>query len=346
LEYSLSRLPAWEGENLKILIIGGTRFLGHAVSVEALLRGHEVTLFHRGQSSVTGVGGSETILGDRDGGMGALGNRNWDAVIDTCGYVPRVVRQSVQALADHASHYLFVSTISVYAPGIVAGADESAPLAVLDDDGAEEITGDTYGGLKVLCEREVASRFPTEGAKARGLLLRPGFIVGPRDYSWRFPYWVGKLRTAETVVYPGNGQELLQLIDVRDVAQFIVSSVESSRCGIFNATGPSTPLPWSEFLSLASGALGAEPTLLPASLELLDSSNISAGEFPLFVDGDGQALMQVSVARARAAGLGYRPMAETVRETAIWLENNPPEERPAAWPKPESESRLLATLGH
>jgi len=196
---------------MRILVIGGTRFAGHHFSRFALEAGHELTLFNRGESDPGAFPDAEHVQGDRDGGLEPLRGRAFDSVVAFCGYIPWVVPQSVELLAPTCEHYLFVSSISVYDESkIQANFDETAPTRDLEDPTVEEITGDTYGGLKVLCEREVQRRFTD-----RSLVVRPGLIVGPLDRSDRFMYWVRRISRGGEVLSPGRPDRPVQVIDAR-----------------------------------------------------------------------------------------------------------------------------------
>ncbi len=204
---------------MRILVIGGTRLVGRHLVQAAQARGHEVTLFNRGTTNPGLFPDVEHLTGDRDGGLDALGveaGRTWDAVVDTCGYVPRVVRSSARLLAQAAAHYTFISSLSVYAEDATAGQDEEGRLAALADPTVEEITDETYGGLKVLCEREVTEAFPH-----RALILRCGLIVGPHDYTDRFPYWVDRVARGGEVLAPDPPEYRIQVIDARDLGRWI-----------------------------------------------------------------------------------------------------------------------------
>src|SRR5947209_2314124 len=182
----------------KILIIGGTRFMGYFATAYALERGHSVTLFNRGKSNPDAFPSAENLRGDRDTEVNVLRGRGWDAVIDTSGYVPRVVRKSAELLKDAVGRYVFISSVSVYTDIMAPGADESLPLRTLTDPTVEEITGETYGGLKVLCEQVVENTLP-----GRALIVRPGLIIGPRDPTDRFDYWVRRVAQGGEVLVPG-----------------------------------------------------------------------------------------------------------------------------------------------
>ena len=184
---------------MNLLILGGTVFLGRHLVEAALARGHAVTLFNRGQHNPDLFPEVERLRGDRDGDLQALEGRRWDAVVDTCGYVPRVVRASAEMLAPNVDHYTFISSISVYADTSKPGIDEQAPVGTLDDPTTEEVTGESYGPLKALCEQAAEAAMP-----GRVLNIRPGLIVGPHDPTDRFTYWVRRVAEGGEVLAPGN----------------------------------------------------------------------------------------------------------------------------------------------
>jgi 2'-hydroxyisoflavone reductase len=218
---------------MKLLVIGGTHFVGRHAVEHAVQRGHEVTVFHRGESEPgDGFPDIEHVHGDRDGGLSALEGRAWDAALDTCGYVPRVVRQSVRLPGLMAGHYTFVSSLSVYPEDVEPGAAEATPGHGPPFPDTEEITDDSYGPLKVACELEVQAAFG-----GRGLIVRPGFIVGPHDPIDRFPYWVRRAAMGGEMLAPEPADLRVQLIDVRDLAAFVVKHVEAGTGDVFNVTG-------------------------------------------------------------------------------------------------------------
>jgi uncharacterized protein YbjT (DUF2867 family) len=249
---------------MKVLVIGGTRFLGRHL-VEALLaRHHEITLFNRGRTAPGLFADVEEIHGDRELDLERLAGRRWDAVIDTCGYLPRVVRAACEALHGAVERYVFVSSISVYARFDAAQLDEDAPLAALDDPLVEDVAAH-YGALKAACEREVQAAF---GANA--LLVRPGLIVGPFDPTGRFTYWPQRLAAGGEILAPGQPGDPVQFIDVRDLAEWIVRALTRGPGGAYNATGPATP--W-HFRRVsfglhqgAGGGAGADPDLVQRAL--------------------------------------------------------------------------------
>ncbi|MEJ2748717.1 MAG: NAD-dependent epimerase/dehydratase family protein [Anaerolineae bacterium] len=218
---------------MKLLVLGGTRFLGRAIVAAAVGAGHEVTLFNRGQSNPDLFPDLEKLRGDRDGGLAPLQGRRWEAVIDTCGYVPRVVRASAELLATAVDHYTFISTISVYADFTTIGIDEQSPVGTIADETVEEITGDTYGPLKVLCEQAV-----DKAMGMRSLHVRCGLIVGPHDPTDRFTYWPVRVARGGEVLAPGSPAQVVQFIDVRDVAEWAIQATEQRLTGPYNVTGP------------------------------------------------------------------------------------------------------------
>src|SRR5690606_2480891 len=249
---------------MKLLIIGGTRFVGRALVDSALARGHEVTLFNRGQSNPGLYPQVETIVGDRTGDLSALSSRSWDAVIDTCGYVPRIVRNMAETLSGNVGHYTFISSISVYRDFTQAGIDEAYPVGTVEDETVEEITGETYGPLKALCEQAVAEVFP-----GRALNIRPGLIVGPHDGSDRFNYWPYRVARGGEVLAPGNPDASAQIIDVRDLGDWTLDMAERQATGVYNATGPEQPFTISHVLESCREVTNSDATFTWVSDEFL-----------------------------------------------------------------------------
>jgi 2'-hydroxyisoflavone reductase len=288
---------------VKLLVLGGTQFVGRACVEAALALGHAVTLFHRGRTNPDLFPAAEHVHGDRDGGLEPLAGRTWDACLDTCGYVPRVVAQSVDLLHDAVGRYAFVSTISVYAD-FREPAVEGGRLAELDDPTGEEITGGTYGGLKVLCEREVERAFGE-----RSLVVRPGFVVGAHDPTGRFTYWVHRAAAGGEMLVPASLAQALQFVDARDLADFTLGALIDGRSGAFNVTGP---VPQVTMLDVVAAAGGAAPVVVDDAF--LAGRELDFRALPLwFHDPDLQELMRTEVSRALAAGLTFRPLGDTVR---------------------------------
>jgi 2'-hydroxyisoflavone reductase len=333
---------------MKLLILGGTVFLGRHIVEAALARGHEVTLFNRGRHGAELFPGVERLHGDRDSGAAGLSElrgRAWDAAVDTSGYVPRVVRESAGLLADAVGHYTFISSISVYADLSAPGADETAPVQALADPSVEEVTGETYGPLKALCERAVEEALP-----GRALVIRPGLIVGPHDPTDRFTYWPARVARGGTVLAPGRPGWVTQFIDVRDLADWTVHMVEHRRTGTYNATGPEAPLPFGQLLeaSEAAAANGARVEWVSEQF-LLDQGVQPWSDLPLWIpelDPSMAGFSQVDCTRAIVAGLRFRPLAQTVRDTLAWHTTRPADQPLRAGLAPEREAELLRVWEH
>jgi len=325
---------------MRILILGGTVFLGRALVDQALQRGHQLTLFNRGQSNPGLYPQVERLTGDRKVDLSALQGRRWEAVIDTCGYLPRVVAASALALAGSVEHYTFISTESVYASPLLPGLDESAPLGVLPDESVEEITGETYGPLKALCEQAVESALP-----GRTLVVRPGLIVGPHDLSDRFTYWPYRVALGGRVLAPGRPERGVQFIDVRDLASWIIRLVESRQTGIFNADGLPETISMGALLEVCKVASGSDARFIWASDEFLVEKEVGAWmELPLWIpetDPDAAGFFTIRVDKAQAAGLVYRPLLETVLDTLAWVRTRPADYAWRAGLSREREAQLL-----
>lgn len=302
---------------MRLLVLGGTVFLGKHIVEAALAAGHQVTLFNRGRTNAdtfAGRAGVETIHGDRDGGLAALGTGTWDAVIDTSGYLPRVVGDSARTLAGRVERYLFISTVSVYADPPSAGIDEDSPLARLANPSVEVVNGETYGGLKVLCEEAVRA---AQGERA--LIVRPGLIVGPDDPTDRFSYWPLRAAQGGRILAPGGPAAPTQLIDVRDLAAWTIRLLAAGRAGVFNATGPATPIGLGELLAICLRATGGEGELVWMDEAFLLAQGVAPfTELPCWVPTAGAGLMRATIDRALAAGLQLRPLEETARDTLAW----------------------------
>jgi len=325
---------------MKLLIIGGTRFLGRALAEAALAAGHELTLFNRGQSNPGLFPDVEELHGDRDGGLGVLADQQWDAVIDTCGYVPRIVRASAEFLKDAADRYAFVSSISAYAGFATVGMDENAPLGTMEDETVEEITNETYGPLKVLCEKAVSEVMGEE----RALHIRAGLIVGPYDLSDRFTYWPYRLAKGGDVLAPGSPDAPVQIIDVRDLAEWIIRAVEAGLSGPYNATGPDYRLSMGQVLDTCRTVSGSDANLIWVSDEFLQENEVGAYvEMPLWVPAGEEyaGFDTVNCQKAIGDGLVFRPLADTVRDTLAWLQTRPSDYQWRGGLKPERETELL-----
>lgn len=322
---------------MRLLLLGGTRFVGRHVVELALAGGHEVSLFTRGKTNADLFPQVEHLHGDREtGDYEALKGKTWDAVIDTCGYVPRAVRQAGEVLKDAVDRYLFISTISVYDDGMPAGADETAPLKKLTDEATEEVTGETYGGLKVLCELAAQSIFAE-----RAIIVRPGMIVGQYDPTDRFTYWVKRISQGGEVLVPGHAQRPVQMIDGKDLGAFQLKLLQDGTLGVYNATGATQPFAWGDWVGGMRDALGSDATFTWVDDAWLEEQQVNGMQLPFWVPEQYAGVFAVSVQRAVAAGLTFRPFADTVRDTLAFEQTLPADQPRRAGLDPAREAELL-----
>jgi 2'-hydroxyisoflavone reductase len=322
-------------ELMRILVLGGTQFLGrHAVEI-ALARGHELTLFNRGQTRPDLHAGVEKLRGDRDGNLDALAGRTFDAVIDTSGYVPRIVERTLAALPD-VGHYTFVSSISVYAD-LSAPPTELSPVAELDE--PTEEWREHYGALKADCEDVVRERFP--GA----FIPRPGLIVGPWDPTGRFTYWPQRIAEGGQVLAPSPRGASFQVIDVRDLAAWIVHAAESSLSGTFNAVD--RPTPRGDAFDTIRRVTGSDAEFEWVEPDFLAANDVGEWmELPLWLYADEHAgMLSIDPKAAFEAGLTTRPLEETTRDTLAWVRRgDAPDEPPAGLGRAKERQVLDAWL--
>lgn len=303
---------------MNILIIGGTIFLGRHIVDVAIRRGHTPTIFHRGKHNPHLFPDVEKLYGDRRSNVTALRGRVWDAVIDTCGYIQQDIRTVGATLKDATEHYTYVSSISVYNDMSPRSIAEDASVGVLENPDTEEITGETYGPLKALCERTAEEYFP-----GKTCVVRPGLIVGPDDFTNRFAYWPRRVARGGDMLAPGNPDQPVQFIDVRDLAEWIVLMTEQRTTGIFNATGPEHQLTMEQFLETCRTALN--PQTRPVWMDdtfLLERGVAPFTELPLWVPADSAGIHMVDCSRAIDAGLRFRPAEEIIRDTWAWDQAN------------------------
>lgn len=335
----------------RLLFLGGTGFLGPHTVQYALARGHTVTLFNRGSRNEAMFPELEELRGDRDPKIGdgqkALGQavaagRTWDAVIDTSGYVPRIVRASAELLKPAAKHYVFVSSISAYADARPSGITEGAALATIADPASEDV-GASYGALKALCEQAAESVFP-----GRTTNVRPGFIVGPKDTSNRFAYWPARTAKGGKLLAPPP-KDPIQVIDVRDLAEFLVHCAERETMGVFNAVGPDRVLTMGELLDACNEVTGAKAEFVCADGAFLDAQK--ANELPIWTQPGSEfgGFGAVSNQKAIAAGLTFRPLLDTVRVTWEWWSGIADAAKAPMWDSartgrltPEREAEVIA----
>jgi 2'-hydroxyisoflavone reductase len=303
---------------MKILLLGGTKFLGRHIIDAALARGHEVTLFNRGRTNPGLFPQVETLIGDRDGDLDALKGRRWDRAIDTSGRLPRIVKASATLLSDAVDHYSFLSSVAVYEDRSAADVHEDSPVARLTDESSEDVVAD-YAALKALCEREVEAAMP-----GRALNVRAGLLVGPWDDTARFTYWPWRIARGGEVLAPGRPDQPVQFIHARDLADWIILMSEEGRTGTFNATGPEQPLTLAQFLEACRLSTGGDARFIWVDEDfLLEREVIAFTEMPLWLREGRDGLLAMNVEKARAAGLAFRPLAETIRETLDWHESLP-----------------------
>ena len=323
---------------MRILVIGGTLFVGRWLVESALARGHEVTIFHRGQTLPGLFPRAEEIRGDRATDLARLDGRRWDAVVDTCGFRSDIVRASVERLRDRVGHYTFISSLSVLADPIPAHAGETAPLAVLPAGVEDEDDIETYGARKARCERAAEEAMP-----GRVLNLRPGLIVGPYDYVDRFAYWLRRVAKGGDVLCPGRAERLVELIDVRDLMDWNLDLLERGVTGVFNATGPDRPLTFGEVLETARAVSKSDARLVWVDDDFLVANQVGAfGEMPFWLpEKDNPTFFSIDCRKAFASGLRFRPLAETIADTLAWDRAR----HPGQEPEPQRRLKFLGQVG-
>jgi 2'-hydroxyisoflavone reductase len=331
---------------LSVLVLGGTSFLGPCIVRSALARGHGVTLFNRGKTNPGLFPELETLKGDRNtGDLAALQGRKFDAIVDTSGYVPGHVEATAELFADHAQHYTFISSISVY-PEFGSSAkelDETASLASTTPDVVDKVktireSMPYYGAMKALCEQAAEQAMPGRVAN-----LRAGLIVGPDDPSDRFTWWPVRIDRGGKVLAPGDQDARVQMIDVRDLGDWIVHCFEQKVAGVYNAVGFDGVLTMAELLAGCKCATSTPCELVWASEDFLTENEVGPWmEMPLWLPRAGRTYAKNE--RARAQGLKFRPVADTIRDTLAWAKESPRRfERTGL--KPEKEAMLLEKLG-
>ena len=309
--------------SLNILILGGTGFIGPHMVIEALRRGHNVSLFNRGRTNSALFPDLELYVGDRDSGLDALKGHSWDAVVDNSGYVPRHVADSARLLSSAASHYLYISSISAYADFGRAN-DENSPLATMDDETVEEITGETYGPLKALCEKRAAAEINAGDLT----ILRPTYVCGPGDHTDRFTWWPARTMRGGDMLWPGTRADKIQIIDVRDLANFVVDSLEQKITGIYNMVTPAGGYLMGELHDDCLAITASDMNAVWVSGKFIDDNKLAEGRsIPIWSspDGDSGKVAFVNGEKAVAAGLRNRPIRETARDALAWWKTLPEE---------------------
>ncbi len=315
---------------MKILIIGGTKFFGRHLIDATLDNGHEVTIFHRGNHQLENAENIEEIFGDRYSDLEKLNGKSWDAVIDTCGYLPQMVELSAEFLKESVGKYVFISSVSAYGDFSKIGFDENTKLAELTAEQEKEfaeidpkgelngmILGEMYGALKVLCEEAVHKHF---GENA--LIIRPGLIVGKYDFTDRWTYWVMRVAKGGKVLAPGNPESFVQFIDAEDLAKWTMYMVENNESGIYNATGKPQVMTFGEMLGEIKDATTSNAEFVWVDEEFLSNENVAPwSDMPLYLpasDLEIKGFLTANVDKAIKKGLKFRPLQETITETYNW----------------------------
>ena len=324
---------------MRILIIGGTAFVGRHIAQAATDQGHELTLFHRGKTGCELFPGASHLTGDRDEGLSALADGSWDATLDMCAYFPRQVRSLAAALGGRGGRYVLISSVSAYSASVPRNYDESGPLADIEDPEATEVTNENYGGLKVACEQVAAELFGPETT-----IIRPTYVIGQFDRSHRFTWWVDRLARGGTVLAPGSPDDPIQVIDAADMGIWTISMLENSVTGTFHAVSPEPPYGFGQMLEEIAAEVappGTELTWVPS--EFLLAAGLDGAALPLWAEGesDGANMSTANPAAAFAAGLAPRPLRQTVAD--IQAEDRVPSgSPPGIGISPEREAEVLA----
>jgi 2'-hydroxyisoflavone reductase len=345
-----SGASAGKPKPMRLLILGGTGFIGPHQVRYALERGHHVTIFNRGKEHVQWPGPVEELLGDRNtGDLKSLEGGEWDVCIDNPTTLPFWVRDAGKVLKGRVKHYIFISTISVYAENKTPNADESAAVAPYtgSDAMAETLetlhkTGELYGPLKALSEQEAEKQFP-----GHTTIIRPGLIVGPGDETDRFTYWPVRLSKGGEVLAPGDGSDPTQIIDARDLAAWTIRMAEARKIGTFNATGPAKPLVMRDLLGGVKAGIHSDAKLEWVPTDFLEAEKVEMwSDMPAWIPGRGEmaGFGQRNIQRALAAGLTFRPLTQTAADTLVWFKEQPAErqEKMHAGIQPEREKQVLA----
>jgi len=334
---------------MKILIIGGTIFLGRHLVEAALERGHEITMFNRGLHNAGVYPQVEKLRGNRASDLSALQGKSWDAVIDTCGYVPNVVRKSAEFLRAAVEHYTFISSCSVYGDFDPNGSDETSPVAKITNEQVAEAErletgdratavnyGEAYGGLKFLCERAAEDVMPN-----RVLNVRAGLIVGKYDSVERFTYWVKRVAQGGRVLAPGSRARRVRVIDARDLAEWIIE-MANRRAGTYNATGAEDGLTFEKMLGEIRRVSNSDAEFVWANEGFLKEQSVEAwSEMPLWLPEKYNGIFEVKNDKAIADGLKFRPLAETIKDVLSDIAMHPPDKKLRAGIEAEREKELL-----
>lgn len=321
----LGRAVGAEAEAKSLLILGGTGFIGPHLTDAALARGWRVTHFNRGKRDPDGVPGVETLIGDRKGQLDSLRGRKWDAVIDDTGYIPKFCKMSADLLGPNVGHAVFVSSISAYAD-FLQPRDESAPTGILKDPLVEQVTNETYGPMKAACERATLEAF-----SGRSCVVRPGYIVGPKDGNDRFPFWPVRYARGGEMLVPGTPDDPIQIIDARDLAAWMLSLVEARATGIYNAVSPARMFAMRDLMDACKRTVPEAQTRLTWVPEEFLTQHWTKDEMGVPpwapMKGDEPGFSLTPGERAKQTGLRIRPIYESMRDTFEWYQTTSSERR-------------------
>jgi 2'-hydroxyisoflavone reductase len=327
---------------MRILFVGGTRFVGRAMAEAAIDAGHEVTLLHRGHSDEPAFDGVEQLRADRNEDLTVLEDREFDATIDVCAYVPRHVTSLAEALDGRGGHHVFISTMSVYADTDKPGLGEDAELVRLPDSNAEEVTGETYGGLKVRCEEAAQSAYDDDALT----IVRPTYVVGPHDHTGRFTWWVRRIARGGEVLAPGPPDAPIQVIDARDQANWVMSLTEQGKAGIYNSVSPTPPFGFGDLLDATVRAVGPSDTQLTwADGPWLSQQGENHQSLPLWTEGSHEWTLAADPAHSLSSGLSPRPLTQTVADTWDWIQQAQPP-MVQGWGVSADREQELLTMWH
>lgn len=337
---------------MKILVLGGSRFLGRTFVEAALEKNHELTLFNRGNQN-EGLKDVEVIIGDRYSDLKGLENRYWDAVLDTSGFIPFGVQNTTNLLKDHVQHYTFISSISVYKNWIPENLDETYTVFEMTEERAKEISNDSsyeyYGEFKALCERVAEKNMP-----GRVLNVRAGQLIGPNDYTDRVPYWIHRIAKGGRVLAPGNPERPIQVIDNKDLSNWLLEMMVNNGIGTFNATGPDRELTMKEFLDTCIRVTGSNAELFWTDESFLIDQKVAPWtELPLWVPEDAplspelvhpwKGTFTININKALQSGLTFRPLEESLLEIHTWeKQRNLSKNEWKSGMKAEREAELLS----
>lgn len=320
----LTKLAHAANKPQRVLMLGGTGFIGPH-TIEALrAHGHTITLFNNDKKSKEKFPALESLFGDRDGKIEALQGRDWDVVIDNSGYVTRHVKLTADALKDHVQHYVFISSISAYADLSKPGIDEDYPLAALKDPSVEEVTGETYGGLKAACEKAVQDVYGSRCA-----IIRPTYIVGPGDPTDRFTYWPVRTSQGGEMLAPGISSDPVQFLDARDLASFIAGCATNRYSGAYNACNPPRKVSMGQLLEASRKLSKSDARFTWVDAKFIEAQKFEGNEIPIWAppEGESAGAALVSDSRAVAKGLTFRSLETTVKDTLAWQATRPAEQQ-------------------